>query len=163
MFEQIHVPEIIYLYFQISRFVFLIHRGGFFSKKCALREMTQYGIDEIFGGQTFKNTSCFNLRFTTRLTTTLIHVEFLISRWVPGFKMDSWIHVRFLYSRWVPGFTMGSWIHDGFLVPGTARQGHIWDGTDHKSTARKYLARHGSTRSGHGTARDIPDIGTFDI
>ena len=29
-------------------------------------------------------------------------------------------------------------------------------GTDHEGTARKYLARHGSTRSGHGTARDVP-------
>ena len=29
---------------------------------------------------------------------------------------------------------------------------------DHEGTARKYLARHGSTRSGHGTARDVPDI-----
>ena len=44
------------------------------------------------------------------------------------------------------------------LVPGTARQGNIWPGTDHKDTARKYLARHGSTRSGHGTARDVPGI-----
>ena len=32
----------------------------------------------------------------------------------------------------------------------------IWHGTDHQGTARKYLARHGSTRSGHGTAWDIP-------
>ena len=31
-------------------------------------------------------------------------------------------------------------------------------GTDHEGTARKYLARHGSTRSGHGMARDIPDL-----
>ena len=27
---------------------------------------------------------------------------------------------------------------------------------DHEGTARKYLARHGSTRSWHGTARDVP-------
>ena len=35
----------------------------------------------------------------------------------------------------------------------------IWHGTDHEGTARKYLARHGSTRSGHGTARDVPGNG----
>ena len=40
----------------------------------------------------------------------------------------------------------------------------IWHGTDHQGTARKYLARHGSTRSGHGTARDVPACGaTLDI
>ena len=52
-----------------------------------------------------------------------------------------------------------SWYQDPgtrILVPGTARHGNIWHGTDHKGTARKYLARHGSTRSGHGTTRDIP-------
>ena len=40
-----------------------------------------------------------------------------------------------------------------------ARHGNIWHGTDHQGTARKYLARHGSTRSGHGTARDVPAMG----
>ena len=40
--------------------------------------------------------------------------------------------------------------------PGMARHGNIWHGTDPQGTARKYLARHGSTRSGHGTARDVP-------
>ena len=40
--------------------------------------------------------------------------------------------------------------------PGMARHGNIWHGTDHKGTARKYLAWHGSTRSWHGTAQDIP-------
>ena len=39
-----------------------------------------------------------------------------------------------------------------------ARHGNIWHGTDHEGTARKYLARHGSTRSGHGTARDVPAL-----
>ena len=38
----------------------------------------------------------------------------------------------------------------GTSIFGTAR--------DHEGTARKYLARHGSTRSGHGTARDVPDL-----
>ena len=42
--------------------------------------------------------------------------------------------------------------------PGMARHGNIWHGTDHQGTARKYLARHGSTRSGHGTARDVPAV-----
>ena len=41
--------------------------------------------------------------------------------------------------------------------PGMARHRNIWHGTDRKGTARKYLARHGSTRSWHRTARDIPD------
>ena len=35
----------------------------------------------------------------------------------------------------------------------------IWHCTDHEGVARKYLARHGSTRSWHGTAQDIPDNG----
>ena len=34
----------------------------------------------------------------------------------------------------------------------------IWHGTDHKDTACKYLARHGSTRSWHGTGQDIPEL-----
>ena len=38
----------------------------------------------------------------------------------------------------------------------------IWHGTDHEGTARKYLARHGSTRSGHGTARDVPALSNFE-
>ena len=53
-----------------------------------------------------------------------------------------------------------SWYQDPgtkILVPGTARHGNIWHGTDHEGTARKYLARHGSIRSGHGTARDVPE------
>ena len=91
------------------------------------------------------------------------------ARRFPGFTMGSWIRDGFLDSRWVPGFTMGSWIHDGFLdsrwVPGTrhgtarkclARHGNILHGTDHKGKARKYLARHRSTRSRHGTARGPP-------
>ena len=41
--------------------------------------------------------------------------------------------------------------------PGMARHGNVWHGTDPQGTARKYLARHGSTRSWHGTARDVPD------
>ena len=52
--------------------------------------------------------------------------------------------------RAVPGTRIlvpGSWYQD----PGTAKPG----------TARKYLARHGSSRSGHGTARDIPANNTF--
>ena len=52
-----------------------------------------------------------------------------------------------------------SWYQDPgtkILVPGMAQHGNIWHGTDHKGTAQKYLARHGSTRSGHGTARDVP-------
>ena len=81
-----------------------------------------------------------------------IHDRFLDSRSVPGFTVGSWIHDRLVDSRWVPGFNMGSWIHDGFLVLGTARHGNIWHGTDHKGTARKCLAWHGSTRSWHGTA-----------
>ena len=58
---------------------------------------------------------------------------------------------------------MGSWIQDGFLVLGTALHGNIWHGTDHghsmeifdtaRIMARKYVARHGSTRSWHGTGR----------
>ena len=40
--------------------------------------------------------------------------------------------------------------------PGMARHGNIWHGTDHKGTARKYLAQHGSTGSWRGTAQDIP-------
>ena len=39
-----------------------------------------------------------------------------------------------------------------------ARHGNIWHGTDHEGMARKYLARHGSTRSWHGTARDVPGL-----
>ena len=34
----------------------------------------------------------------------------------------------------------------------------IWRGTDHKGTARTYLARHGSISSWHGTARDVPEF-----
>ena len=47
------------------------------------------------------------------------------------------------------------WVKNIFRYqdPGTARHGNIWHGTDHKGTARKYMARHGSTRSGHGTGR----------
>ena len=50
------------------------------------------------------------------------------------------------------------WVKNIFRYqdPGTARHGNIWHGTDHEGTARKYLARHGSTRSWHGTARDVP-------
>ena len=50
-----------------------------------------------------------------------------------------------------------SWYQD----PGTARHGNIWHGTDHKGTARKCLARHGSTRPWDGTARDIPANMTY--
>ena len=36
--------------------------GDHFSESCAPRKMMQNGIDEIFWGRTFKNTSYFNLR-----------------------------------------------------------------------------------------------------
>ena len=36
--------------------------GDHFSESCAPRKMMQNGIDEIFWGQTFKNTPYFNLR-----------------------------------------------------------------------------------------------------
>ena len=59
----------------------------------------------------------------------------------------------------------GSWYQDlgtKILVP-RSWHGQAWHGTEifgtarnHKGTARKYLARHGSTRSGHGMAPDIP-------
>ena len=80
--------------------------------------------------------------------------------------MGSRIHYGFLDSQQVPGFTMGSWYcaRHGTEMFSTARiirarNGNIWHGTDHKGTARKYLARHGSTRSWHGTARGVPERG----
>ena len=98
-----------------------------------------------------------------RVFTDLTFPQKMSGSWISKFTMGSWRHYGFLDSRWVPGFTMASWYRarHGTEIFGTARilrarHGNIWHGTDHKGMAQKYLARHGSTRSWHGTARDIP-------
>ena len=57
--EQIQIPKIMYLNFQISRKLVIIHREGIFSKKCAPPKMMQNGQSEIFWGRTCKNTNIF--------------------------------------------------------------------------------------------------------
>ena len=60
--DQINIPKLIDLNFQISGKLVLIHREGMFSKVVRLENMRLNGIDEIFWGRTFRNTSYFNLR-----------------------------------------------------------------------------------------------------
>ena len=48
--------------FQISGKQVLVRGGEHFSESCSPRKMMQNGMDKIFWGRTFKNTSYFNLR-----------------------------------------------------------------------------------------------------
>ena len=62
IFEETQVPKSIYLNFQISGKFVLIRRENIFPKVVRLAKMMQNRIDEIFWGQTFKNTPYFNVR-----------------------------------------------------------------------------------------------------
>ena len=127
----------------VFRKLILIQREGNFLKLCASKNDAERYRQTIMGPN-FQKHLVFQFKVHDKVHDKVlgftmgswIHDGFLDSRWVPGFTMGSCIHDGFLDSLWVPGFTMGSWYWAG--------HGNLWHGTDHRGTARKYLARQGS-------------------
>ena len=147
--------------------------GDHFSESCSPRKMMQNGIDEIFWGQTFKNTLYFNLRaadFWKPLTCRYVAQGCLFSRkkapiflevrdlWVRCSRLFFPQQIRALIFLEAPNLwvrcrrcffsTKKGPIFLEALLSRTARIHQIW--------ARIMRARHGNIC--HGT--DPPDHGT---
>ena len=140
--EQIKIPTFIYLNFIFPENRSLFVGRPFFRKLFASKNDAEPYRRNLLGPN-FQKHLLFHFRDLWFLILRSWYQDLGTKILVPG----SWYQD--------PGTARHGNIWHG-TDPGTARHGNIWHGTDHKGTARKYLARHGSTRSGHGTARDVP-------
>ena len=145
IFEQIKIPKFIYLNFRFLENRSLFVGRPFFRKLFASKNGAEPYRRNILGPN-FQKHPLFHFRDLWFLNLRSWYQDLGTKIWVPR----SWyqdLGTKILVPR------SGTKI---LARPGMARHGNIWHGTDHKGTARKYLPRHGSTRSWHGTARDIP-------